>query len=77
MVWLRGTFGGTTGALEWQTPQGDWIPVKAMDGSGVRTAIAITAADGFLFELPPVPIRVSLTGGAPAAMFAGAARVPY
>lgn len=75
---VDGTFGGASAGLEWQTRSGVWVPYKVMDGAGVRTAVpAITAADGFLFELPPCPIRATLTGGAPSAMYAGASRIPY
>lgn len=72
-----GTFGGTTVGLEYQTYGGTWVTVKAMDGAGVRTPVVMTAADGFIFELPPCPIRATITGGAGVSVSAGAARIIY
>lgn len=77
MFHASGTFGGATLGLEFQTYNGVWVTVKAMDGAGVRTPVTMVAADGFIFELGPCPIRATLTGGAPSAMYAGASRVLY
>lgn len=74
---VSGTFGATSATLEYRGPDDTtWLPIKAMDPAGVQTTVALTAAGMIGFELPPGEIRVVLTGGAPAAMYARAARVP-
>lgn len=72
-----GTFGGTSVTLEALGPDAStWLPVKAMDPAGVQTTVALTAAGMIGFRLPPGRIRCVLTGGAPSAFYATAARVP-
>jgi hypothetical protein len=70
-----GTFGGTSVQLQYMGPNGSYISVQAMDSSGVLTAVPVTAAGGFVFELPPCYIKAVVTGGSPSAMYATAARV--
>lgn len=76
-----GTFAGTAATLEYNiadgTAAGTWVPVKTLDGAGAMATVSLAAAGMFLFELPPGKIRAALTGGAPAAFYARADRIPY
>lgn len=75
---VAGTFGGTTATLEYLGPDGSsWIAVAVTDpADGSQTAVALTASGGIAFQLPPGPIRLTLTGGTPSALYATAARIP-
>lgn len=64
-----GTIGGATISLQFLGPDGStWIDA----GAGTT----LLAAGAGVFELPPCQIRAAVTGGAPAALYAQAARVP-
>lgn len=77
VVLFAGTFGGTSATVEYLGPDGvTGIPLTAMDSAGVQTTVALTAAGGFGFILPPGRIRAVLTGGSPTGMYAQADRVP-
>lgn len=73
-----GTFGGASVTLQYLGPDGaTWLDLKTMDPStGAQTAVALTAAGSIGFMLPPCPIRVAVSGGAPSGLFAQASRVP-
>lgn len=72
-----GTFGGTTiTAQHLAQDNTTWLDIKAMDGAGTQTTVSLTAAGSIGFWLPPCPMRVVVTGGAPSALYATAMRVP-
>ena len=58
---VEGTIGGATVQLQAITPNGTWLAAPVA---------GITAAGGQVFELPPGPIRASVSGGVPSALFA-------
>ena len=74
---MAGTFGGTSAQLEYKGPDNSTaIAVQAMAPDGTLTAVPLTAAGGFCFDLPPCHLRVNLTGGSPSGLYATAARIP-
>lgn len=75
---IVGTFGGTSATLQHLGPDNStWLDVKTMDpATGTQATVSLTANGSIGFILPPTQIRAVLTGGAPSAMYAAAARVP-
>lgn len=69
---IGGTFGGTTATLEYLATSGAWVAAVTPAGS----VVSLTAAGMALFEVPPGSLRAVLTGGAPAGIYADAARIP-
>lgn len=63
-----GTFSGATVSLQYQGPDNStWItPASA----------SLTAAGGFVFELPPCNMRALVAGGAPSGLYVNADWVP-
>lgn len=73
MFVLVGTIGGSSIAFEFQGPDSTtWLPVQDTAGADVT----LTAVGSAVFELPPCPVRATVTGGAPAGLYASAARIP-
>lgn len=72
----NGAFGSTSVQLQYMGPNGTYIDVQALAADGTLTAVPLTAAGGFVFELPPVLIKAVVTGGTPSALCATAARIP-
>lgn len=63
-----GTFGGATVSLQFLGPDGaTWV--TPTDGS-------VTAAGGFVFELPQCNVRALVSGGSPSALYAKAQWIP-
>jgi hypothetical protein len=75
---IVGTFGSTSAQLEYLGPDSStWLAYQVLDpADGSFASVALTAAGGFVFELPATQIRVNLTGGTPSALYARAARIP-
>lgn len=75
---VAGTFGGATVTMQYLGPNNTtYLDVKVMDPStGTQTTVSLTDSGSIGFILPPVPIRVVVTGGAPSALYASASRVP-
>ena len=71
-----GTFGGTSVQLQYMGPNGSYINAQALAPDGTLTAVPLTAAGGFVFELPATDIKAVVTGGSPSALYAIAARIP-
>lgn len=75
---VAGAFGGTSVTLEYLGPDGaTWLPVRVLAPDGSQTTVALVGAGMFAFDLPPGQIRARANGGAPAGLYALAARVIY
>lgn len=73
-----GTFGGAAVTMQYLGPDNTtYVDVKALDPTtGNQTTVSLSAAGSIGFILPPTPVRVVVTGGAPSGLYADAARVP-
>lgn len=68
VIYLRGTIGGATITLETDLALGAGV-------FGPVAGVSLAAAGAINFSLPPGDIRLAVTGGAPANLFAHAVRI--
>lgn len=71
-----GTFGGTSVTLQMRgpDPSGTAVDVKLLDSTGTFVTVNISAAGGYVFELPDCQIRAVSTGGTPSGLYVQARR---